>query len=63
MIFIMNILNTRKGINETRSGQEIFRADLQEIVSPTSKNSQRLLNPEAKARVTKELEAVKEFKD
>ena len=60
--FYNEYLNTRKGINETRSGQEIFRADLQEIVSPTSKNSERLLKPEAKARVTKELEAVKEFK-
>ena len=61
--FYDQYLNTRKGINETRTGQEIFRADLQEIVSPTSKNSQRLLNPEAKARVAKELEAVKQFKE
>lgn len=61
--FYDQYLNTRKGINETRTGQEIFRADLQEIVSPTSKNSQRLLNPESKARVAKELDAVKQFKE
>ena len=60
--FYDQYLNTRKGINETRTGQEIFRADLQEIVSPTSKNSQRLLNSESKARVAKELDAVKQFK-
>ena len=61
--FYDQYLNTRKGINETRTGQEIFRADLQEIVSPTSKNSQRLLNSESKARVAKELDAVKQFKE
>ena len=60
--FYDQYLNTRKGINETRSGQELFRTDLQEIISPTSKNSQRLLKPEAQKRVKQELEGVKEFK-
>jgi len=61
--FYNQYLNSRKGINETRTGQEIFKQDLQEIISPTSKNSQRLLDPKVKARVTEELTAVKKFKE
>ena len=60
--FYDQYLNTRKGINEKRTGQEIFRTDLQEIVSPTSQNSQRLIDPKSKTRVAEELSAVKEFK-
>ena len=60
--FYNQYLNTRKGAKETRTGQDIFKSDLQEVISPTSVNSERLLKPEAKKRATKELEAVKEFK-
>ena len=60
--FYNQFLNTRKGSKETRSGQEIFKTQLQEIMSPASINSQRLLKPEVQKRIKTELDAVKEFK-
>jgi len=60
--FYEEYLNARKTSKETRTGKEIFMEDLQEVVSPTSKNSQRLLSKEAKDRATRELNALKEFK-
>ena len=60
--FYEEYLNARKTSKETRTGKEIFMEDLQEIISPTSKNSQRLLDPKAKTRAINELNALKEFK-
>ena len=60
--FYGEYLNARKTSKETRTGKEIFMEDLQEIISPTSKNSQRLLDPKSKTRAVRELNALKEFK-
>jgi len=60
--FYGEYLNARKTSKETRTGKEIFMEDLQEIISPTSKNSQRLLDPKSKTRAVNELNALKEFK-
>ena len=45
------------------SGQEILRKEIQEILSPASKESKRLLKDEAKKRATDKLKLAKNFED
>ena len=47
--FYEEYLNARKTSKETRTGKEIFMEDLQEIISPTSKNSQRTIRSKSKS--------------
>lgn len=61
--FYNQYLNTRKGAKETRTGQDIFKSDLQEVISPTSVNSERLLKPEAKKEQPKNQRRLKNLKN